>query len=147
MSGGTKFSFAFEIYLWKQPHFLVGHGLVRTNSIRPWAYSFYVIVRNFTDYNRSKYFLVHIFVVLKVACQILGRKFYKTTKKSFLYSISLLTFIHRAPVIERHPITREIRDLLQPRLTPTGNTVYFYISSSFIYTLKIHRRSFKHSVR
>ena len=51
------------------------------------------------------------------------------------------------PVVERHPITREIRDLLRPRSTPKGNTVYFYMSSSFIYTLKIHSRSFKHSVR
>ena len=28
--------------------------------------------------------------------------------------------------------------------TPMGSMVYFYMSSSFIYTLKIHRRSFKH---
>ena len=84
---------------------------------------------------------------LKVALQILGQKFYKNTKKSSLYSQSLLIFIHRTPVVERYPITREIRDLLWPRSTATGNTVYFYMSSSFIYTLEIHRRSFKHSVR
>ena len=73
----------------------------------------------------------------------------KNTKKSSLYPRpqSLLIFIHRTPVVERHPITREIRDLLWPMSTPTGNTVYFYMSSSFIYTLKIHKRSFKHSVR
>ena len=64
-------------------------------------------------------------------------------KKSSLYSLSLLVFIHRTPVVGRHPIIREIRDLLRPRSTPTGNKVYFYMSSSFIYTLKIHRRSFK----
>ena len=70
--------------------------------------------------------------VLKVALQILGQKFYKNTRKSFLYSQSLLIFIHRTPLVERHPITREIRDLLLHRSTPTGNTVYFYMSSSFI---------------
>ena len=76
---------------------------------------------------------------LKVALQILGRKLYKNTGKSSLYSQSLLIFIHRTPVVERHPITREIRDLLWPRSTPTGNTIYSYKSSLFIYTLKIHR--------
>ena len=32
---------------------------------------------------------------LKVAFQVLGRKFYKNTKKSSLYSQSLLIFIHK----------------------------------------------------
>ena len=49
---------------------------------------------------------------LKVALQIFGRKFYKNIKKSSLYSQSLLIFIHRNSVVERHPITREIGDLL-----------------------------------
>ena len=40
-----------------------------------------------------------------------------------------------------YPTTREIRDLLRPRSTPTGNTVYFYMSSSLIYILEIHRGS------
>ena len=66
---------------------------------------------------------------LKVALQILGRKFFTDTKKSSLYSQSLLIFIHRTPVVERHPTKREIRDLLWPRSTPTGNTVYFYMST------------------
>ena len=86
-------------------------------------------------------------VDLKVALQILGRKFYKNAGKSSLYSQSLLIFIHSTPVVERQPITREIRDLLWPRSTPTGNMVYFYMSSTFIYTLKIHRQRFKHTVR
>ena len=77
----------------------------------------------------------------------LGTNILKNTRKSSLYSKSLLIFIHRTQVVERHPITRKIRDLLWPRLTPTGNTVYFYMSSSFIYTMKIHRWSFKHSFR
>ena len=85
--------------------------------------------------------------LLKVDLQILGRKFYKNTKKSSLFSQSLLILIHKTSVVENHPTTREIRDLLRPRSTPTGNTVYFYMSSSIIYTLKIHRQSFKHSVR
>ena len=82
--------------------------------------------------------------VLKVALQVLERTFYKNTKKSSMYSQGLLIFIL---VVKRHPITREIRDLLWPTSTPTGNTVYFYMSSSFIYTLKILRRSFNHGVR
>ena len=75
---------------------------------------------------------------LKVALQILGRKVYENTEKSSLYSQSLLIFIHKTPVVECHQITREIRDLLLPRPTPTGNTVYFYMSSSLIYILKTH---------
>ena len=71
--------------------------------------------------------------------------FTKILKISSLYSQSLSVVIHNTPVVESHP-TREMRDLLWPRSTPTGNTVYFYMSSSFIYTLKIHRGSFKHSV-
>ena len=62
--------------------------------------------------------LVTYSTLLKVALQILGRKFYKNTKKSSLYSQSLLIFIHRIPVVKRHPITREIRDLLWPMSTP-----------------------------
>ena len=72
--------------------------------------------------------------------------FIKILKKSSLYSQSHLIFIHTL-VVKRHPITREIRDLLWSMSTPTRNTVYFYMSSSFIYTLKIHRRSFNHSVQ
>ena len=46
---------------------------------------------------------------LKVVLQILGQTIYKSTKKSSLYSQSLLIFIHRTLVFERHPTTREIR--------------------------------------
>ena len=35
------------------------------------------------------------------------------TEKSSLYSQSLLVFIHKTPVVETHPTTREIRDLLR----------------------------------
>ena len=63
---------------------------------------------------------------LKVALQILGRKFYKNTKKSSLYSQSLLIFIHKILVVEKHPTKWEIRDLLLPRSTPTGIMVYFF---------------------
>ena len=41
------------------------------------------------------FFLNHIKTVLKVALQILGRTFYKNTKKSSLYSKSLLILIHK----------------------------------------------------
>ena len=47
---------------------------------------------------------------LKVALRMLGRKFYKGTKKSSLYTKSLLIFIHKTPVVENHPTTREIRE-------------------------------------
>ena len=77
----------------------------------------------------------------------LGTKIYRNIKISSLYSQSLLIFIHKTPVVQSHPITRENRDLLWPRSTSTGNMVYFYMSSSLIYILKIHIRSLKNSVR
>ena len=80
---------------------------------------------------------------LKVAIQILGRKFYKNIRKSSLYPQSLLIFIYKSLEVENHPTTREITELLRPRLTPTGITVYFYTSSSLIYKLEIHRRKFQ----
>ena len=56
-----------------------------------------------------------------------------------MYYQSLLVFILKTPVVENHLTTREIRDLLRPRLTPMGITVYFYASSSLIYIPEIHR--------
>ena len=55
-----------------------------------------------------------------------GTKIYENTKKSSLCSQSLFIFIHKTPVVENHPTTREIRDLLQPRLTPTRNTLFLH---------------------
>ena len=80
--------------------------------------------------------------MLKVVLQILGRKFYKNTEKSCLYFHRLIIFIHKPPS-QNHPTTREIRELLRPRSTPTGITVYFYMSSSLIYILEIQRRKFQ----
>ena len=51
----------------------------------------------------------------------LGTKILQTTKKSSLYSQSLLIFIHRTPVVENHPTTREIRELLWPLVDKDGN--------------------------
>ena len=69
--------------------------------------------------------------ILKVTLQILGRKFYKKNpEKSSLYSQSLLIFIHKTPVVENHPTTEEIKEILRPRSTPTAITVYFYMSIS-----------------
>ena len=82
-------------------------------------------------------------ILLKVTLQILGRKLYKNTKKSSLYSQSLLIFIHKTLMVENHPITRVIRELLLSRLRATGITVYFYMSSSLIYQLEIQRRKFQ----
>ena len=64
-------------------------------------------------------------------------------KKSCIYSQSVLILIHKTSVIEGHPTTREIRDLLRPRSTLTGITVFFYMSISLIYILEIHRRNFQ----
>ena len=38
---------------------------------------------------------------LKVALQILGRTFYKNTKRTSLYSKSLTIFIHKTPAVEK----------------------------------------------
>ena len=97
-------------------------------------------------YKRSVLVVLEFNVTSKVVFQILGRKFYKNTKRSSVYSQSLLDIIHKTPVVKSHPTTSEMRDLLRPRSTPTGNTVYFYMSSLLIYILKIHRRSFKHNL-
>ena len=61
---------------------------------------------------------------LNVALQILRRKFYKNTKKSSLHSQSLLIFIHEIPVVENQPTTGEITELLEPRSTPMGNSLF-----------------------
>ena len=90
---------------------------------------------------------ISVNILLNKKFQTFGRKFYKNTWKLSLSSKSLLIFIHKTPAVKKHAITREIRDLLQWRSTTTGNTVYFCISSSLIYTLEIHTQSFKHSVR
>ena len=117
-------------------------GTVSKWCIREWV-NVVGCVKNHTN-KRSKY-LNHFLAKgdLKVALQILGRKFYKNTKKTSLYSHSLLIFIHKTPVVENHPTTRENRELLRPRSTPTGITVYFYMSISLIYILEIHRRKFQ----
>ena len=75
---------------------------------------------------------------LKVALQILGRKFYKNTKNSSLDSQSRLIFIHKTQVVESHP-TREIRYLLRPyllrsRSIPTANTVYLHEQLAHLHT-------------
>ena len=39
-------------------------------------------------------------------------------------------FIQKTPEVENHRTTGESKELLRPRSTPTGITVYFYMSSS-----------------
>ena len=51
-------------------------------------------------------------------------------KISSLYSQSHLVVIHNTPVVESHPTTRDFRDLLWPRSTPTGNTVYLHTENT-----------------
>ena len=53
---------------------------------------------------------------------------------------TFLIFTHKTPVVENHQTTGEMKELVWPRSTPTGITVYFYLSSSLIYILEIHRR-------
>ena len=51
-----------------------------------------------------------------------------------MYSQSLLIFIHKTTPVENHLTTRETRDLLRPRSTPTGNPVFFtWAASLFTY--------------
>ena len=47
------------------------------------------------------FFCKHVSDDLKVALQILRRKFYKYTEKSSLYPQSLLILIHKTPVVEK----------------------------------------------
>ena len=61
------------------------------------------MVRNFSLYLNFLYMKDNSTLRFKVALQILGRKFYKNTKKLPLYSQSLLIFIHKTPVVENHP--------------------------------------------
>ena len=58
---------------------------------------------------------------LKVALQILGRKFKKNTTKSSLSPKA----VYKTPIVENHPTKREIRELIRPRLTLTGIAVFF----------------------
>ena len=80
---------------------------------------------------------------LKVDFQIFRRNFYKNTKKSSSYPQSLITSNLKTPEFENHPTTGEIRELLPPRSTPTGITVYIHVSCPFLYKLEIHRRKFQ----
>ena len=91
-----------------------------------------------TDMGSSKWYCYQIkldikqcSLILNVALQILGRKFFENTKKSSLYAQSLLNFFHKTPVVENHPTTTETGDILWPKSTPTGNMIYFYIARSF----------------
>ena len=60
------------------------------------------------------------FSYLMVALQIFGRKFYKNTEKSSLYSESLWIFIHKTPVVESYQITREIKRFTTAQVNTDG---------------------------
>ena len=101
-------------------------GVCRANS-HPEKNLFYLLPDN--EVLDSKHLqIIKIQQNLKVALQILGQTFYKNTKRTSLYSQSLL--IHKTPAFENHLTTREIRDLLPPSLflheqlthLHTGNT-------------------------
>ena len=81
-------------------------------TVSKWCIGEWVKIRKTIKIFGSSLQVSRLRFVLKVAFQILGRKFYKNTKGSSLYCQSLLIFIHGTPVVERHPITREIGDLL-----------------------------------
>ena len=69
-----------------------------------------------------------------MAFQILGQKFHKITKKSSLYSQSLLIFIHKTTVFKNHSTTGEIRELLRPRLTPTKISLFLHELLAHLHT-------------
>ena len=78
-----------------------------------------LLVTSYFSFSHNVLYLIWDFLfLLKVALQILGQKFYKNTVKSSLYFQSLLILIRKTPVVESHRTTREIRDLLKPRLNP-----------------------------
>ena len=54
-------------------------------------------VSNFASYNNSQFYIKGS----KVAFQILGRTFYKNTKKKHPYTPKPLIFIHKTPVVEK----------------------------------------------
>ena len=62
-----------------------------------------------------------------MALQILGQKFYKNTKKSSLYSQTLLIFIHKTPVVESHPITKEIKRFTMAQVDTNGKHGLFLL--------------------
>ena len=80
---------------------------------------------------------------LKVALQILRRKIYKNTKKSSLYTQSLLFFTHKTTEVESHPTICEIRDLLLPRSIPVGTTVHFFFLHEQLAHLQTENRQTK----
>ena len=85
---------------------------------------------------------------LKVALQILGRKFYKNTEKSSLYSQSLLIFVHKTAVVETHPTTKEIKRFTTVQVDTDGkHGLFLHEQLAHLHVLEIHRRSFKHSIR
>ena len=121
-------------HLLKHCNVIVGPGNLISNG----SHSFFTIFwcqwqRYSPVYKKNKKVLIYKKMpILKVALQILGRKFYKGTKKSSLYSQSLLIFIHRTQVVERHPITRGIRDCYGPgRHQQETRSIFTWAARSF----------------
>ena len=78
----------------------------------------------------------------------LGTKILQRYQKNHPYIPKRFNFYQRKkkkkhPVVENHLTTTEIIELLWPRSTSTGITVYFYMSSSLIHILEIQRRKFQ----
>ena len=84
--------------------------------------------------------LIYINITLQPLIQPFRSWDEKLTKilKNHPYTPKAFIFIHKTPVVENPPTAREIRDLLRPRSIPKGNTVCFYMSTSFFYMLKTH---------
>ena len=82
----------------------------------------------------------------------MGQKFYKNTKKSSIYSQSLLLFIHKTPVVENHLTTEEIKRFTTARvdtdgkLTPTENSLFLHKQLAHLHTGNTTVESFKHSI-
>ena len=84
---------------------------------------------------------------LKVALQILRRKFYKNTRKSSLYSKSLLIYNDKTPVVENHPTTREIKRFTMAQVDTDGKRSLFLREQLVHLHTGNTQTKLKHSVR
>ena len=100
------------------------------------------------DLNRHMIWVLTLYhIPLKVALQTLGRKFYKNTKKSSLYSQCLLIFIHKTQVVESHPTTKEIKRMTTVQVDTDGNPGLFLHKQLANFHTRNREESFKHNIR
>ena len=61
------------------------------------------------------------FYHLRWPLQIMGRTFYKNTKKTSLYSQRILIFIHKTPVVKNHLTNRRNKRITTTQVNTDGN--------------------------